>query len=495
MTTATRLLALDQGTSSSRAILFDADGGIVALAQREFDGRYPHDGWVEHDPEILWQTTLTVAREVLDQAGVGADAVAAIGITNQRETTLLWDRSSGEAVYPAIVWQDRRTASHCERIRADGMDDELAERTGLVVDPYFSATKLAWLLDQPGVRARAERGELAFGTVDTFLMWRLSGGKVHRTDATNASRTQLFNLTDQAWDTRLLEYFGIPQSVLPEVVDSSGELAHVDARWLGAALPVTGVAGDQQAALVGQACFAPGQAKSTYGTGCFAMVNTGPTLVRSGNRLLGTVGYRVGGQTSYALEGSIFVAGSAIKWLRDALGLIATAADSEAAARRVGGDAGGVYVVPAFTGLGAPYWDADARGAITGLTLAASRDHIVTATLQAMAYQSHDLLAAMAADGAAVDVLRVDGGMVANDWLCQYLADILDREVARPRVTETTAWGAAVLAGLGAGVFGSLEQATGAWQPERVFAPAMDARAREAALLGWRAAVSRVRTR
>lgn len=490
---AEHILALDQGTSSSRAIVFDPQGNVVALAQREFDGRFPHDGWVEHDPETLFATTLDAAREVLERGPVGVGDIACIGITNQRETTLLWDRASGEPVYPAIVWQDRRTAEYCERIRADGMEGRLAERTGLLVDPYFSATKLAWLLEQPGVRARAERGELAFGTVDAYLLWRLSDGGVHRTDATNASRTQLFNLAEQCWDEELLEYFAIPRAVLPEVTDCAGELAMASARHLGRALPITGIAGDQQAALVGQACLAPGQAKSTYGTGCFAMLNTGATCTHSRNRLLGTVGYRLGGQVSYALEGSIFVAGAAIKWLRDGVGLISHAADSEAAARRVGGDTGGVYVVPAFTGLGAPWWDAEARGLISGLTLASGADHIVTATLHAMAYQSRDLADAMAADGAHIDVLRIDGGMVGNDYLCQYLADILNCPVARPAVTETTAWGAAMLAGVGAGVFADLSSAAGTWRAERTFTPAMDDGARKAALDGWQAAVARAR--
>ncbi len=490
---AAHILALDQGTSSSRAIVFDLEGRVVALAQREFDGRFPHDGWVEHDPEVLFSTTVEAAREVLATGPVGIGDIACVGITNQRETTLLWDRRSGEPVYPAIVWQDRRTAAHCERMRADGMEDLIAERTGLLIDPYFSATKLAWLLDRPGVRSRAERGELAFGTVDTYLMWRLSGGEVHRTDATNASRTQLFNLEQQCWDDELLACFGIPRAILPEVVDCAGELALAGAGHLGRELPITGVAGDQQAALVGQACLAPGQAKSTYGTGCFAMVNTGATPMRSRNRLLGTVGYRLNGQVSYALEGSIFVAGAAIKWLRDGLGIIAHAADSEAAARRIGGDTAGVYVVPAFTGLGAPWWDADARALICGLTLASGADHIVTATLHAMAYQSRDLSDSMAADGAPVDLLRVDGGMVANDYLCQYLADILDCPVARPAVTETTAWGAALLAGLGAGLFADLDHAAGTWRAERTFTPEMDAATRRAALDGWRAAVARAR--
>jgi glycerol kinase len=491
-----RIMAIDQGTSSSRAIVFDLEGRVVGVGQQDFDSSYPADGWVEQDPEVLWRTTLEAGRAALRaakaNAGVDAAAVTAIGITNQRETTLLWDRRTGEAVHPAIVWQDRRTADRCDAIRRDGLEDLVARETGLVVDPYFSATKLAWLLDQvPSARERAEAGELCFGTVDSYLIWRLTGGAVHATDATNASRTMLFDIARQRWSPELLDYLEIPRALLPEVRDCAGDFGVAEAAWFGAEIPVLGVAGDQQAALIGQGCVSAGMTKSTYGTGCFAMTHTGERLLRSRNRLLGTVAYRLDGATSYALEGSIFSAGVAIKWLRDRLGLIDDAAETEAAARRTGGDTGGVYVVPAFTGLGAPHWNPDARGTIVGLTLDSDRDDLVTATLCSVAYQTEELLAAMAADGAAVERVRVDGGMVVNDWLCQFLADIVARPVDRPEVTETTALGAAMLAALGAGLVSSLEEAAGLWRLQRTFAPAMSEVQRQRLLTGWRRAVAR----
>lgn len=487
------IMAIDQGTSSSRAIVFDLDGHILGIGQEPFDMTFPASGWVEQDPEVLWNTTLAAGRSALAAAGLEGGDVAAIGITNQRETTLVWDRATGECVHNAIVWQDRRTADRCGIMKADGIEGLVARETGLVIDPYFSGTKLAWLLDEvDGVRRRAERGELAFGTVDTFLIWRLTGGAVHATDASNASRTQLFDIGRQRWSPELLDYLKVPEVLLPDVRDSAADFGVADARWFGAAIPVFGVAGDQHAALVGQACFAPGMSKSTYGTGCFAMTNTGPEQLTSRHRLLTTVAYRLGGRTTYALEGSIFSAGVAVKWLRDGLGLVTSAAETEAAARRVDGDTGGVYVVPAFTGLGAPHWNPDARAAIVGLTLDASRDQVVTATLASVAYQTEELLAAMAADGAPVARLRVDGGMVVNDWLCQFLADILACPVERPRVTETTALGAATLAALGAGLVGSLDEAAGRWQLEREFQPAMKENRRQRLLAGWRRAVARV---
>jgi glycerol kinase len=487
-----RIMAIDQGTSSSRAIVFDLEGRVLGVGQQDFDSSYPADGWVEQDPEVLWRTTLTAGRAALAAAGLEAADVRAIGITNQRETTLLWDRRTGECLHPAIVWQDRRTADRCEAIRADGLEALVARETGLVVDPYFSGTKLAWLLDRlPGARARAEAGELCFGTVDSYLIWRLTGGRVHATDATNASRTMLFDIGRSRWSPQLLEYLRIPAALLPEVRDSAGNFGVAEASWFGAEIPVLGVAGDQQAALIGQGCIAPGMTKSTYGTGCFAMTHTGDRQLQSRNRLLSTVAYRLGGVTSYALEGSIFSAGVAIKWLRDRLGLIASAADTEAAARRTGGDTGGVYVVPAFTGLGAPHWNPDARGTIVGLTLDSDRDQLVTATLCSVAYQTEELLSAMAADGAAVVRLRVDGGMVVNDWLCQFLADIVACPVERPVITETTALGAAMLAALGAGLVGSLESATGLWRLQREFLPAMNEVQRQRLLAGWRRAVAR----
>ncbi len=489
------LLALDQGTSSSRAIVYTRDGETRGSAQREFDQIFPQPGWVEHDPEQIWETSLAVCREALADAGIGADGVAALGITNQRETTVLWDRASGAALYNAIVWQDRRTAQRCEQARSDGMAEHVARCTGLVLDPYFSSTKIEWLLDNvPGARERAGRGELAVGTVDSFLLWRLTGGRVHRTDATNASRTQLYDIRRGVWDQTLLDYYRVPRELLPEVCDCAFDFGVVDADLLGAPIPITGIAGDQQAALVGQACFSPGMTKSTYGTGCFVICNTGRTPILSQNRLLGTVGYRINGVTTFALEGSIFVAGAAVKWLRDRLRIIDEASETETIAVANGGDARGVYLVPAFTGLGAPHWDPDARGLITGLTLDSTIEDIVTACLQAQAFQTYDLFQAMAADGARPQTLRVDGGMVANDWLCQFLADVLEVVVQRPRVTETTALGAAMLAGLGVGVFGSLEEIARLWHVQRSFSPAMDAAHRARLLAGWDDAVRRARS-
>jgi glycerol kinase len=490
------ILALDQGTSSSRAIVFDDEGGIVASAQQPFDMHFPADGWVEQDPEDLWQTTLESGRAALARAGIDGCEIAAIGITNQRETTLLWERATGRCVADAIVWQDRRTAGHCEQLRASGLATTIAERTGLVVDPYFSATKLAWLLGQDPARARAAAaGQLCFGTVDSFLLWRLTRGGAHRTDATNASRTMLFDIHEQRWDPDLLAALDVPAALLPEVCDSAAAFGIADPEWFGAPIPITGIAGDQQAALVGQACFEPGMTKSTYGTGCFLMTNTGALAARSRHGLLTTVAYRIDGTPTYALEGSIFVAGIAVKWLRDRLGLIEQAADTEACVRRTGGDAGGVYVVPAFTGLGAPYWEPDVRGMISGLTLDSDRDQIVTAVLQSVAFQTATLVDAMANDGPQPVRLRVDGGMVVNDWLCQFLADVLNVSVERPTVTETTALGAALLARLGAGLVGSLGEAAAGWRLERAFEPAMDPHRRTALLAGWQAALERARHR
>jgi len=488
------VLAIDQGTSSSRAIVFDGAGREVAAAQRPFDQFFPHDGWVEQDPEALWKATLEAGREAIGASGVAPNSLGAIGIANQRETTLVWDARTGAPVGNAVVWQDRRTAERCERARSEGIEPELVDITGLLIDPYFSSTKLEWLLARDGLGRRARAGELRFGTVDTFLVWRLTKGEKHLTDATNASRTQLFDIGRQAWSERLLDYFGIPDAVLPEVRDCIDDFGVADAEWFGAAIPIRGVAGDQQAALVGQGCFAPGLTKSTYGTGCFLIANTGGQRVRSRARLLTTVGYRVAGETCYAVEGSIFNAGVAIKWLRDKAGLIETAAETEAAARRTGGDTGGVYVVPAFTGLGAPHWRPDARGLVTGLTLDSGADEIVTATLESVAFQTADLLAAAAADGVSVKALRVDGGMAVNDWFCQFLADVTDLEVARPVNTETTAVGAGLLAAVGAGLHADLESAAKAWdlhRPERSFTPDATPAARSTWLGGWHAAVQR----
>ena len=488
------ILALDQGTSSSRGIVFDASGQIKAVGQREFDMHFPRDGWVEQDPEVLWQTTLEAGREAIARAGVAPSELAAVGVTNQRETTLLWDRASGTALHPAIVWQDRRTADRCERLRADGLQGLISEATGLLVDPYFSATKLAWLLDElPNARERAARGELCFGTVDSFVIWRLTKGAKHVTDATNASRTQLFDINNNSWHEELLRYHDIPAALLPTVHDCVADFGICDAEWFGAPLPILGVAGDQQAALIGQACFEPGMTKSTYGTGCFVINNTGSVRARSGNQLLTTIGYRLAGDTTYALEGSIFVAGQAVKWLRDKIGLIETAADSAAVLTRTGYRTGGVYVVPSFTGLGAPYWDAEARGLMTGLTLDTGADEIIAATLHSVGYQTAELLEAMGADGAPVQRLRIDGGMVVNDPLCQFLADVTGITVERPVVTETTALGAAMLAAIGAGLADDLSDAARLWQSERCFDPALDSDARTQLTDGWRRAVARAR--
>ena len=489
------LLAIDQGTTSSRAIVFAADGSVRGQAQKEFAQHYPEDGWVEHDASQIWTDSLALCRKAIGNAHIEASELAAIGITNQRETTVLWDRATGTPLARAIVWQDRRTASRCEALRDAGHEAMVREKTGLLLDPYFSATKLAWLLDNvEGARQRAEAGELAFGTIDSWLLWRLTGGKVHATDATNASRTLLFNIHTQRWDEALLKLFDIPASLLPEVRDSAADFGSTDPALFGTPVPVAGIAGDQQAALVGQACFEPGMVKSTYGTGCFMVLNTGDQAVTSENRLLTTVGYRLDGKTCYALEGSIFVAGATIQWLRDGLRLISHASESEALARSAGG-AKGVYLVPAFTGMGAPWWDPHARGALLGLTRDTGIAEVVTAGLEAVCYQSLDLLEAMIADGASrPTALRVDGGMVANNWLAQNLADILGVRVDRPVITETTALGAAYLAWLQVGVFQDLAAISEQWQCDRDFSPKLEESDRQARYQGWREAVSRVCT-
>ncbi|MDX5432001.1 MAG: glycerol kinase GlpK [Halomonas sp.] len=489
------LLAIDQGTTSSRAILFDRGGHVIQVAQREFPQHFPHDGWIEHDPQDIWDTVLATCRDAIEQSGAAPEALAGIGITNQRETTLLWDRATGQPLYNAIVWQDRRTADFCRQLRDQGHADLVQARTGLLIDPYFSATKLAWLLDNvEGARERAERGELAFGTVDSFLLWRLTGGRVHATDATNASRTMLFNIHTQQWDDELLALFGIPRGVLPEVRDSSDAFGRTDSQWLGVELPIGGVVGDQQAALVGQACFEPGMGKSTYGTGCFMIVNTGDKPAQSRNRLLTTVAYRIDGKTTYALEGSIFVAGAAVQWLRDGLKLFDHAAETEALAKQT--RAGhSVYLVPAFTGLGAPHWDPKARGAIFGLTRDTGIAEIVAAGLQAVCYQTRDLQTCMSDDmGAPPGTLRVDGGMVANSWLVQFLADMLGVRVDRPTVLETTALGAAYMAGLHFGWYRDLEEIAELWRCERSFTPSMPEAERERLYQGWLEAVERVKS-
>ncbi|MCH8111770.1 MAG: glycerol kinase GlpK [Proteobacteria bacterium] len=484
------LLAIDQGTTSTRAILFGAAGEPLHAEQRELRQIYPQDGWVEHDPEEIWQATLTVCRAVLAKADAPP---AAIGITNQRETTVLWDRATGRAVYNAIVWQDRRGADHCARLAADGHGGAIQERTGLVVDSYFSATKLAWLLDNvEGARAAAERGDLAFGTIDSFLLWRLTGGKVHATDATNAARTMLFNIHTQSWDDTLLDLFDVPAAVLPEVRDCATDFGETGPELSGASIPIGGMAGDQHAAMIGQSCFAPGMVKATFGTGCFVLAHTGSTPGVSKNRLLTTVAYRLNGETAYALEGSVFNSGTAVQWLRDGLGIIENAAETEVLAAGLSGNHG-VYFVPAFTGLGAPHWRPGARGAIHGLTRDAGRAEIVRAALEAACYQAADLLAAMTADGATPPIaLRADGGMAANGWLMQFLADVLDVPVERPLSTETTALGAALLAGLQCGVYRSLDDLSKTWQLDRRFEPRMKNAERKGLLDGWAAALARV---
>ncbi len=486
------LLAIDQGTTSSRAIVFDASGKSVATAQQEFHQYFPQDGWVEHDALEIWESTLAVCREALDASGVAVSSISGIGITNQRETTIIWDRETGEPVYKAIVWQDRRTASWCTKLKSDGHEDTVVERTGLLIDPYFSATKIAWILDNvDGLRGRAEAGELAFGTVDSWLLWNLTGGQSHKTDATNASRTAIFNIHDQDWDEELLALFRVPRSLLPEVLDSAADFGQAEKKWFGEALPIAGMAGDQHAALIGQACFTPGMAKSTYGTGCFLMVNTGSEAPRSENRLLTTMAYRLNGKPCYAMEGSIFVAGAAMQWLRDGLKLISHASESSRYANEVGVE-NPVYLVPAFTGLGAPHWDPHARGAIMGLTRDTGIAEIVTAGLQSVCYQTKDLVRAIQNDGTSLKSLRVDGGMVVNDWLMQFLADILNVPVERPQVTETTALGAAYLAGLQTGVYESLEQIAELWERERYFEPVMRPVLRESLYAGWLDAIERV---
>lgn len=487
------LLAVDQGTTSCRAILFSRAGEPLGLAQHELPQIFPAPGWVEHNPEIIWNLTLRSAREALAAADMAR--VAALGITNQRETIILWDRKTGEALHNAIVWQDRRTADACRALRAQGLQDMARAKTGLLLDPYFSATKLKWLLDTiPGARARAARGELAAGTIDCFLLWRLTKGRVHATDISNAARTLLFNIHTQEWDADLLKLFDIPAEILPRVVDCSGEIGECDPEWFGRPLPVCGMAGDQQAATFGQAAFDPGMIKSTYGTGCFMLVNTGDKAVPSRHNLLTTIGWRIQGKTTYALEGAIFMAGATVQWLRDGLGIIAKASETEALARSLD-DTDGVYLVPAFTGLGAPWWDADARGAIVGLTRASGKAHIARAALEAIAYQTRDLTEAMRKDGVPNPVaLRVDGGLSANNWAMQFMADILGLPVERPRLTETTALGAATLAGLAAGVYASLDDLRAQWKRDAQFAPQMDFEKRARLYQGWHEAVSRVKT-
>jgi glycerol kinase len=490
------VLAIDQGTTSSRAMVFRADLSVAAIAQAEFPQHFPASGWVEHDPEDIWNSTVAVCREALKKAGLAAKDIAAIGITNQRETTLVWDRATGKAVHRAIVWQDRRTADFCARLKDEGHEPAITAKTGLIIDPYFSGTKVGWILDNvPGARARADRGELLFGTVDCYLLWRLTGGKVHATDATNASRTLLFNINTGAWDDDLLKLLGVPRAMLPEVKDSSFRFGETIADLLGGPVVVAGIAGDQQAATIGQACFSPGMIKSTYGTGCFALLNTGTTPVASKNKLLTTIAYQLKGKRTYALEGSIFVAGSAVQWLRDGLRVIKQAADTGPLAEK-SDPAQSVYLVPAFVGMGAPYWNPRVRGALFGLTRNTGPAELAHAALESVCYQTCDLWEAMRADWpeakAANIVLRVDGGMTASDWTMQRLADLLDAPVDRPVILETTALGAAYLAGLSAGVFPEPEKFADHWRLERRFEPKMSLATRERKRKGWARAVKGV---
>ena len=487
------VLAIDQGTTSSRAIIFDSAGDIVATAQQEFAQFFPQPGWVEHDPEDIWQSVQTVSRAALAKANIPAQQISAIGITNQRETTVVWDRASGKAIYPAIVWQDRRTTQHCAQLKAEGAEARVSEVTGLLLDPYFSATKIAWVLNQvPGARAAATAGKLAFGTVDSFLLWRLTGGQQHQTDATNASRTLLYDLAAGHWSDEMCQLFDIPRAMLPTVNDCAADFGVTTVDFLGAPIAVTGMAGDQQAAAIGQACFQPGMLKSTYGTGCFALLNTGNNLVRSKNRLLTTLALRLNGHSSFALEGSIFIAGAAVQWLRDGLGLISDAAQSGGLASDADPEQD-VYLVPAFVGLGAPYWDPECRGAIFGLSRGSGPKELARAALESVCYQSRDLLDAMRGDWpeAGDVVLRVDGGMVASDWTMQRLADILAAPVDRPTILETTARGAAYLAGYQQGIYPDPERFAESWTRQQQFIPQMSAAERARKYSGWQDAIRR----
>lgn len=487
------ILAIDQGTTSSRALIFDTNLGVLGTGQLEFKQHFPANGWVEHDANEIWSTTLASCRTALAQAGIRADQVTCIGITNQRETTVLWDRATGEPIANAIVWQDRRTSEYCEALKQQGLADTIQAKTGLLLDSYFSATKIRWLLEHvPGARQKAEQGELAFGTIDCFLLWHLTGGESHATDATNASRTMLFNIHTQQWDAELLAVFDIPAALLPEVRDCASDFGHSAPSLLGAAIPITGILGDQQAAAFGQCCFSEGMAKSTYGTGCFLLVNTGDQALQSSHGLLTTVAYRLAGKSTYAIEGSIFMAGATMQWLRDGIKLIDNVAESEALARATPDDLS-VYLVPAFTGLGAPYWDPDARGAIFGMTRDTGIKEIVTAGLMSVCYQTRDLVLAIEHDGTALQQLRVDGGMANNNFVMQQLADVLNCEVLRPGITETTALGAAYIAGLQAGLFESLQSISERWQLESRFESQRDDTWREQRYSGWLDAVQRTR--
>lgn len=491
----THILAIDQGTTSSRALVFDASGNQLGIGQQEFTQHFPDNGWVEHDAEEIWNTTLASCRTALEAAGITGADLACIGITNQRETTVVWDRATGKPIHHAIVWQDRRTSGYCTELKQQtGLIEKIQDKTGLLLDSYFSATKIRWILNAvPGARERAAKGELAFGTIDSWLLWQLTGGQSHCTDATNASRTMLFNIQDQCWDEELLTLFDVPAAVLPEVKDCAADFGMSQTSLFGAAVPITGMIGDQQSAAFGQGCFGAGMAKSTYGTGCFLLLNTGEVMLKSSNQLLSTIAYRLNGQTVYAIEGSIFMAGATMQWIRDGLKLIGDAAESEALAEATPDDLS-VYLVPAFTGLGAPYWDPDARGALLGMTRDTGIKEVVTAGLMSVCYQTRDLVDAIAADGATLSTLRVDGGMVKNNYVLQKLADVLGAEVHRPEIIETTALGAAYMAGLQQGLFNSLEEISEKWRLQQAFTPEKDASWRDQQYQGWQDAVARTRS-
>ncbi len=488
------ILAIDQGTTSSRAIVFDSKRHIVGSAQKEFPQIFPASGWVEHDPEEIWKSVLTTVKSAIKKSGIEPNQIAAMGITNQRETVVIWDKSTGKPIHNAIVWQDRRTSAICTKLKKQGLEPLFTKKTGLLLDPYFSGTKLSWILDMvPGARKRAEKGEILFGTIDAFLIWRLTGGKVHATDATNASRTLLYNIAKNEWDGELLKILRVPAAMLPEVKDCADDFGMTDKALFSAEIPIRGVAGDQHAATIGQACFQPGMMKSTYGTGCFAVLNTGTDIVRSKNRLLTTIAYRLNGKTTYALEGSIFIAGAAVQWLRDGLGIIKSANETGKLAESADATQD-VYLVPAFVGLGAPYWDADARGAVYGLTRNSGPAEFARAALESVAYQTNDLLTAMKKDWKSTGtetVLRVDGGMVASDWTMQRLADILDAPVDRPTILETTALGAAWLAAQASGLWPDQQGFAKSWALDKRFSPKIDPKRRKAKLNGWAEAIQR----
>jgi len=484
-----RLLAIDQGTTSSRAIVFNEKGGIISIAQQEFEQIFPKNGWVEHNPEEIWSSVLKTCREAARKAGY---KINRIGITNQRETIILWNRKTGKPVYNAIVWQDRRTADLCAQLKKKGYEKVIKSKTGLLLDPYFSATKIAWILDNvKGVRKAAEKGDIAFGTIDSFLLWRLTDGKVHATDATNASRTMLFDIQKNKWDSKLLKIFNIPENILPEVRDCVADFGKTTKEILGQEITIGAMIGDQQSATVGQACFSPGMVKSTYGTGCFVMVNTGTKIIKSKNRLLSTIAYRIKGRTTYGLEGSVFISGAVVKWLRDKMHLINNSSETEKIAREQK-ENNGVYLVPAFTGLGAPYWQPEARGAILGLTRDTGPEEIIRAALESVCYQTYDLLMAMAKDGVKFKKLRVDGGMVNNNWLMQFLSDVLQISIERPTIHETTAFGAAALAGVQAGIFKSLKDIDKCWSKESSYSSKMTIKDRDLLIKYWKKAIKSV---